>query len=270
MKRHINQQSKSTFNWFRLALSIQGSVIPKIWVRVMLCALFALFIVVLDKKSPFDVQIPILAGVIPNVVIGLLLVFRTNTAYDRFWEGRRMWGVVTNSCRSLARQVIIYSPTKTHTKILELIKQFPTVLKNHLRSTGSTPFDNEPYKLTHEIEREIAGLDIQPNTLMVMQNHISELTGALGGCERILKTPMPLAYGIHLKQLLLIYSFTLPFQFVGELGWYSVLIVGVVSFTLLGIEEIGLEIENPFGTDKNDLPIDNICKTITGNIDSLK
>jgi len=92
---------------------------------------------------------------------------------------------------------------------------------------------------------------------------------ALSGCERILRTPMPLAYAIHLKQLLLLYSLALPFQMVKDLGWGTAPVVALISFTLFGIEEIGIEIENPFGHDANDLPLDNICATIQRNIEDL-
>ena len=102
-----------------------------------------------------------------------------------------------------------------------------------------------------------------------MQNLLSSMVDCLGGCERILKTPIPLAYAIHLKQLLLIYCLLLPFQLVKDLGWLTGAIAALVSFTLLGIEEIGIEIENPFGYDRNDLPLDGICSTMQRNIEDL-
>ena len=105
--------------------------------------------------------------------------------------------------------------------------------------------------------------------LNAMQELLNQMVDVLGGCERILKTPIPLAYAIHLKQLLLIYCLTLPFQAVRELVWWTGPIVALVSFTLLGIEEIGIEIENPFGRDPNDLPLDVICDTMLHNIEDL-
>ena len=105
--------------------------------------------------------------------------------------------------------------------------------------------------------------------LVAMQELLNKMVNDLGGCERILKTPMPLAYAIHLKQLLLLYCLLLPFQLVSTLGWWTGAIVSLISFTLLGIEEIGIEIENPFGYDANDLPLDAICNTMLRNIDDL-
>ena len=91
----------------------------------------------------------------------------------------------------------------------------------------------------------------------------------VGICERILTTPIPLAYSIHLKQLLLIYCLSLPFQMVGQLEWMTAPIVALISFTLLGIEEIGIQIEDPFGHDANDLPLDRICNNMMRNIEDL-
>ena len=105
--------------------------------------------------------------------------------------------------------------------------------------------------------------------LTSMQELLNNLVDNLGACERILKTPMPLAYAIHLKQLLLLYCFLLPFQIVDSLGWWTGLIAALVGFTVFGIEAIGLEIENPFGYDPNDLPLDTICDTMKRNIDDL-
>lgn len=109
------------------------------------------------------------------------------------------------------------------------------------------------------------------NTYQVtaMQDLLNSMVDCLGGCERILKTPIPLAYVVHLKQLLLIYCLLLPFQLVNEVGWWTGAVVALISFTLLGIEEIGIEIENPFGYDPNDLPLDAICSTMLRNIEDL-
>jgi putative membrane protein len=102
-----------------------------------------------------------------------------------------------------------------------------------------------------------------------MHKLLDLLVDMLGGCERILRTPMPIAYAIHLKQLLLLYCLSLPFQMVSSIQWWTGPVVALISFTLFGIEEIGIEIENPFGHDPNDLPLDAICATIQRNIEDL-
>jgi len=105
--------------------------------------------------------------------------------------------------------------------------------------------------------------------LASLQKLLDDMVDILGGCERILKTPMPLAYAIKLKQLLLIYFLVLPFEIVGGLGLWTGPILAFISLILLGIEEVGAEIEEPFGHDPNDLPLDLICATILRNVEDL-
>jgi ion channel-forming bestrophin family protein len=281
-------------NWLRIALKAKGSVIPSIALRVVGCALFGVFVSVL-----FYCQLPVyhksLANAIPAVVLGLLLVFRTNTAYDRFWEGRKAWGVINNNVRNLARSLwLAIEENQPHdyarkVAVLRLLPAFAIATKLHLRSQPLSPelaaeLSPEQFaqleKVQHpalqiafwlsdylQAEQRRGHLNIfQMNE---QQQLINNLVDMLGTCERILRTPMPLAYSIHLKQLLLIYCLLMPFQFVGELGWWTGLIVGLVSFTLLGIEAIGVEIENPFGNDPNDLPLDNICINIQQMVEDV-
>ena len=283
-----------TPQWFETALQIKGSVIAAIYKRVLLFGAFGVFISILYHFQ-VPVSQPILSSVIPSIVLGLLLVFRTNTAYDRFWEGRKSWGTIVNTIRNLARQIWISidekEPEDKDRKIdtLNLLLAFAVATKLHLRGEPINSdlaalmpisqyinlkiINNPPLEvafwisdyLQHQYKRNC----INSYQLVSMQKLLDMLVDNLGACERILKTPMPLAYAIHLKQLLLLYCFLLPFQIVANLHWWTGLISALVSFTLLGIEAIGLEIENPFGYDENDLPLDAICKTMKLNIDDL-
>ena len=280
--------------WFRVALQIKGSVIPAIFNRVLYCGLFGVFISLLHYFK-FSVSQPIFASVIPSIVLGLLLVFRTNTAYERYWEGRKCWGSLINNVRNLARQIWINIEESViedrQKKVLNmrLLVAFAVATKLHLRGevinieleelmTISKYFklkemNNPPLEVAFWIgdylqQQHKNGL-LNVHSLVAMQDLLNKMVNDLGGCERILKTPIPLAYAIHLKQLLLIYCLLLPFQLVSTLGWWTGAIVSLISFTLLGIEEIGIEIENPFGYDANDLPLDAICNTMLRNIEDL-
>ena len=286
--------SSEKFHWFRVALQIRGSVIPAIFNRVLYCGLFGVFVSLLNYfKLP--VSQPILESVIPSIVLGLLLVFRTNTAYDRYWEGRKCWGSLVNNVRNLARQIWInieenWTEDKQQKIInLRLLVAFAVAAKLHLRGEpmnkeleelmGASKYfklktmNNPPLEiafwvgdyLQQKYKKDLLNI----HHLVAMQELLNKMVNDLGGCERILKTPMPLAYAIHLKQLLLLYCLLLPFQLVSTLGLWTGAIVGLISFTLLGIEEIGIEIENPFGYDENDLPLDAICNTMLRNIEDL-
>lgn len=280
--------------WFQIALQLKGSVISAIYQQVLWCAAFGIVISVLHHFR-LPVSQPILGSVIPSIVLGLLLVFRTNTAYERFWEGRKLWGSIVNNIRNLARQIwvcvdeISHEDKENKIAALYLLVAFAVATKLHLRgeTIGSELEELIPssnyikLKLMNNPPLEVAFwigdyLQQQYNhnylnsyQLTAMQELLNNLVDNLGACERILKTPMPLAYAIHLKQLLLLYCLLLPFQIVQSLGWWTGFIVGLISFTLFGIEAIGLEIENPFGYDANDLPLDTICQTIKRNTDDL-
>jgi putative membrane protein len=280
--------------WFKIALQVRGSVIPSILPRVLLCGGFGVFISLLNFfKLP--VSMPVLASIVPSIVLGLLLVFRTNTAYERFWEGRKAWGTLVNNVRNLARQIWVAIEEKDPQDIelkksaLRLLPAFAVAMKLHLRQQSVNPeleplmspaqyqklksMNNPPLEIAFWIE-DYMHEQYERNCLDVyqltgMNQLLNSMIDVLGGCERILKTPIPLAYAIHLKQLLLLYCLALPFQMVKDLSWGTGLVVALISFTLFGIEEIGIEIENPFGHDANDLPLDNICAAMQRNIDDL-
>lgn len=281
-------------SWFKIALQLRGSVIPSIWPRVLLCGGFGLFISLLHFLK-WPVSLPILSSIVPSIVLGLLLVFRTNTAYERFWEGRKMWGTLVNNVRNLARQIWVAIEEKDpqdsalKKSVLRLLPAFAVSMKLHLRqelvNSELEPLmsasqyqklksmNNPPLEIAFWIEDylheqyERNCLDVYQ--LTAMKELLNSMIDVLGGCERILKTPIPLAYAIHLKQLLLLYCLALPFQMVNDLTWGTGPVVALISFTLFGIEEIGIEIENPFGHDTNDLPLDNICAAMQRNIDDL-
>jgi ion channel-forming bestrophin family protein len=230
-----------------------------------------------------------------NVILSLLLVFRTNTAHDRFWEGRRLWGAMVNVVRNLARGIWIIieeqeikdRPDKEAT--MRLVVAFAVAMKLHLRRESMNSqlvalMSPQQYQqiqtvnhgplevafwigeyLQHQYDRDRINV-FQLTSLHAM---LDEMVDILGGCERILKTPVPLVYTMVLKALLGVYFLLLPLQLVGGLGWWTGPIVGFVSLLLLAINEVGAEIEEPFGHDPNDLPLDFICKTIQRNIEDL-
>ncbi len=281
-------------HWFQTAFQIRGSVIPSIFGRTVLCGAFGVVISALFYLGK-PVAMPSLASLIPNIVLGLLLVFRTNTAYERFWEGRKCWGTLINTVRNLARQIwlaiAVSTPDTRHEKIvvLRMLVAFCVATKLHLRQEPLNdelkallpPAKYDILKTMHHPPLEIAfwiGDYLQQRhdrnhlnvyQLSAMHKLLDTLVDMLGACERILKTPMPMAYAIHLKQLLLLYCLSLPFQMVGSVGWWTGPVVILISFTLFGIEAIGIEIENPFGHDPNDLPLDAICATMLRNIEDL-
>lgn len=285
---------KKKDGWFHIALRWHGSVVPEVLPRSLLCGLFAVFVYILHFYQ-FKVSSPILGAIIPNIVLGLLLVFRTNTAYERFWEGRKAWGGLVNTVRNLSRQILVavtqkeFSDRQTKIAAVKLLPAFAIALKLHLRSEpinaeleanlSAEQFEhlktiNHPtleiaFWISSYLQQQTRQEKLDRYQLNDMIQLLNQMIDVVGICERILKTPIPLAYSIHLKQLLLIYCLSLPFQMVDQLEWMTAPIVTLISFTLLGIEEIGIQIEDPFGHDPNDLPLDSICNNMMQNIEDL-
>lgn len=284
--------------WFQLALQLRGSVVPKIFPRLLFFSLLGFLVSLLHDRG-FSVYWQSLGSLITNVVfnlvLGLLLVFRTNTAYERFWEGRKLWGVLVVNVRNLARQIWVGvaanepSDRKNKASTLQLLGAFAIATKLQLRKepvNGElealvTPAQYQQLKeskmpplkvvtwIGEYIQQQRDRNCLDSNQLLAMNRLLDSLVEAFTGCDRISKTPIPLAYSIYLKRVLLLYCLLLPFQCVGTLHWWTGVVVGLISFVLLGIEEIGNEIEDPFGIDPNDLPIDGICQTILENLEEL-
>ncbi|MGL5804773.1 MAG: bestrophin family protein [Xenococcaceae cyanobacterium] len=293
-ERIKNSDRDKRYRWFKVVFKWRGSVIPVIFPRVLFCGIFG-FLISLLHYFNFAVALPILSSVVPSIVLGLLLVFRTNTAYERYWEGRKLWGTLVNNIRNLSRTIWITiaeeeaKDRQDKIKALRLLVAFAITTKLHLRSQSANselisfipkPWleklqtsSNRPLEISFWIgdylQKQHDRDRVNSYQLSNMFKLLDSMVDSFGGCERILKTPIPLAYSIHLKQLLLIYCLTLPFQVVKDLEWWTAPIVGIIGFTVFGIEAIGIEIENPFGCDPNDLPLDNICKTIQTNIEEL-
>jgi ion channel-forming bestrophin family protein len=286
--------TSKNFKWLKNTLHLKNSILPKIALRVIVSTAFSVLIVYLSTRG-YNVSFTVLANIIPSVLLGLLLVFRTNTANERFWEGRKLWGEINNNIRNLSRQIwTVSSSIKPSDKkeFLEMLWLYSLLVKADLRNGNEKPTDDLKFDYIPSTKLTEIGLAFSPALVVMthlqkslsgfkssgqidqwetqsMQTLLDNLVNNLGGCQRILKTPIPIAYSIHLNQLVLIYCLTLPFQFVATLAWLTIPVVAITSFAVMGIEEIGTEIENPFGNDTNDLPIDGICAGIKFNIDEL-
>lgn len=285
-------------DWLKTGLQLRGSITPKVLPRALAFGLIGLIVSSLDYfKIPIFAEIigGISTNVVFNFILGLLLVFRTNTAYDRFWEGRKTWGQIIINTRNLARQIKVAVIPKdadgenNKTATLRLLTAFAVTTKLHLRKeTINQELDtlvsasqlaqlqqvkNPPLQImlwiSNYLEQQHQKNCLSGEQLININRYPDQIVEALTGCERISSTPIPLAYAIYLRLLLLIYCSILPFQIVDKAGWYTGLIVTLITFILLGVEEIGTEIEDPFGRDQNDLPVENFCQNISNYIEEL-
>ncbi len=213
-----------------------------------------------------------------SMVLGVLLILRTNTAYARWWEARILWGKLVNISRNYSIKVVQYvkPDLEDRQQIRKLIVSFPPVLMQHLRGEHKIvglespeccqgakhrpqAIVNEMYRLL-EVWREKYQVDT--NMLRVLDSEIREYLEICGGCERILKTPLSISYNVFLHQCLLLFLLTMPWGMVTDYGWIAVPLVMFESYFLFGIESIAEIVEEPFGVELDDLKLESICEGI--------
>lgn len=223
-----------------------------------------------------------------GIILSILLVFRTNSAYDRWWEGRKQWGALVNNCRNMAIYVRAIFPDDDHATrrfFAKHISNFCLALVEHLRD--GTKLDKLVY-LTAENRAEYERKGHIPNHIALQlydrlaeahrRGEINEgdyinikaqhqsLLDILGACERIKKTPIPFSYAVYLKVFVTIYGLMLPFALITMFDLTTIPLVMFMFFALIGVELLGEEIEDPFGLDCNDLPTGDIANTIKANV----
>jgi putative membrane protein len=287
-------------HWIQVVVRLESTIISRIIPWVIFFGVYG-FLVSLLHYFGFPVGLEEGNRVVTNTILSfnlgltLLLVFRTNTAHERFWEGRKLWGALVNTVRNLTQNIYVVvkeqSPEDTVEKesILRLVVAFAVAMKLHLRAET---VDEQLASLMSKVQyvklknvnhaplqiafwlRDYLQYQYERNRLNIYQltalhKSVDDLLDILGGCERILKTPLPLIYAIKLRQLVIIYCLILPLELVIHLTWWTGIVVAFVSFTLLSIEHVGFEIEEPFGHDPNDLPLDAICNTMLRNVEEL-
>ncbi|KAF2468765.1 uncharacterized protein BDR25DRAFT_326488 [Lindgomyces ingoldianus] len=291
----------------------KGAIHNIILIPVLLHSLFTVLIVYLDRNVAGSLGVP--ATVIPSlsIVVGLMLVFRNSTSYDRFWSGRNCLTTIGTSVRNLARGFLVNAhrskkegggltdaEKKDTEKIIRVLIAIMYAVKHNLRAEFNIP----PVPLSTSSSSEEAPIEtskaeyfgLLPDGLMGYEDQglslplqltvlvesyirrgfdrgwfnapqssglsaqINSLVDAYGKMETIRSTPIPVAHLIHQKQVLALFNCILPFATVDDFGWYAVPIVAIVSFTLYGIEGIGVQLEDPFGHDKNDIKMDGIIE----------
>jgi putative membrane protein len=248
----------------------------------------ALLIFIQANFPGIQVKIPTSIHSLLGIVLGLLLVFHANTAYERWWEGRRLLGQLVNSSRNLAIKFNTFlgkGNVATKQYLGKLIANYAFAMKEHLRegviweeleeTECPTMLDLKNYI---HVPNRIAGLIYEEaNSLYIMGKFTNEqmlildkqlevFTDVAGACERIKKTPIPLAYSEHLKKFIFLFILILPMGFIHELKYMAIPVVMIIYYAFVGLQLIGEEIEDPFGNDANDLPTDQICETVRSSV----
>lgn len=219
-------------------------------------------------------------------VISLLLVFRTNTAYDRWWEGRKLWGELVNNSRNLALKLsVMLKDEHDRNYFKKLIPSYASVLQKHLANddTAKMLFEgivleinqhkHKPNQVAKMLYQKIQDLyeqgKISGDQLLVLNQELKSFTNVCGACERIKNTPIPYSYSAFIKKFIFFYIMTLPFGYVFSLGYYVIPVVVFIFYVLASLELIAEEIEDPFGYDANDLPTDKIAANIKKHVEEI-
>jgi len=252
-------------------------------------AYFELEFLQLGQKS-WVKNVPIMHGLL-SFVISLLLVFRTNTAYDRWWEGRKHLGSLVNNSRNLAIKIAAMIPEsdkETRTFFRESIPKYAFFLKDHLQDEQTQlsldedehpefdaliPHNHMPnqvaYLMVKKAQLLYAKGTISGDQFIILNGELASFTDICGACERIKNTPIPFSYSAFIKKFILLYVLSLPLGYVFSLGYYAAPIVTFIFYVLASLELIAEEIEEPFGTDPNDLPMQKIAENIKKHVAEL-
>lgn len=282
--------------WFNLIFhSYSRQVLRTLLPALAFMAAFTTVVcyVILDFMAlkPSDFHSTTVVHSLLGIVLGLFLVFRTNTAYDRWWEGRRLWGALVNSTRNFALKLNAYISKENHDDrawFACMIPNFIYATKEHLRKgvqfteleAPDENFIEDLKKIKHRPNKIVAMMYERVNRLykegaftgdhlINLDKELKDFIDFMGSCERIRNTPIPYSYTMYIKKFIFIYIITLPFGFISTFGYFTIATVILVSFVLLSVELIAEEIEDPFGRDINDLPTDELAGRIRENVKEI-
>lgn len=282
---------KKKTNWFGMLFEWDGSVLPKILPRLVILFLYTIAIVYFrDTLLEYHLYINPAIFTLFGIALAIFLGFRNTVSYDRFWEGRKLWGALLNDTRSLARQTHTlidgddYHKQRTH--FIVMLTALVHALKHQLRKTNADLDMNRLLGNSYDKKIQIAvfkpivilkelGLWINKAkndgkldsiTQVAFDENLNKLSDIIGGCERIASTPIPYTYSILLHRTVYIYCFLLPFGFGESMLWTLPFVIVFIAYTFVALEAIADELEDPFGIEPNDLALDAMAAMIENTL----
>ena len=264
-------------SWLRMLFVIRGSVLPKIWVQLVVVAAMATVVTwTHGDLLGWRVGLTYVPFTSIGVALAIFLGFRNTASYERYWEARKLWGSMLNASRSLTRQYIVWlGDREPAAGFVHRLIGFVHALRHQLRGTDPLPdlaalvdapllaslrtARSRPALILQSLGRTLADAarrqDLHPQITAVMEQSMMELTDVLGGCERIANTPIPFAYSVIVHRTVYIYCFLLPFGLISSIGILTPLMVTFVAYTFLALDALNEELEDPFDAMPNDLPL---------------
>ena len=283
--------------WWRMLLTLRGSSIRHTWIRLSLTTLLAVVVTLLwDQYELEQFSLSTTPFSLISVALGIFLGFRNNASYDRFWEGRKLWGRMVNVSRTWARQVEMMVGDDAGAEadsVRELrreliVRQIAYVRAFCMHLRGGVKLSALADLLSEQELEELKAESNIPSAIVhrtgqrvraawrmgwvdslhvpTLEGSMTEMLGVQGGCERIKATPVPWTYSVLTHRIVFVYCVGLPFGVHEAAGAFTPVVVAMIAFAFFGLDAIGDEIEEPFGEDANDLPLNAITGMIEVNL----
>lgn len=257
------------------------------WLNIIIVLIISTLIVYLyEIENWVFLKVPVAIPTILGTTISLILAFRTNASYDRWWEARKVWGAIVNDSRSLVRQALVNFDKAELEKLANRQIGWNYTLSNSLRETDNQGI-LEKYLSTDEVNF-VQNNSNKPNAILLlhekqlkqmlengtidtiqyahMSRTVQQLCDAMGKCERIKNTIFPTQYGFYIHSTIMVFVFSLPFGLMADLDWIAILVTGIVTFLFLTIEHMSIDLQRPFENAPNDTPMTALSRTIEINI----
>jgi putative membrane protein len=271
-------------NLLHVLSALKGSIARRIAIRSLLVTLLAAAIVLIESLHPdYFAKVSATPFTLLGLSLSIFMSFRNNACYDRWYEARKAWGDIITEIRSIIRETQAIKDDSARSTILRALCGFAHGLSASLRTQDARKaiapwIDPVPSadraNLCDSILRDVgrqcseaseAG-QINEWRYTLLANHLSVMSRALTTCDRIKNTPLPFPYTLLLHRTIYLFCILLPFAMAEPLGWMTPLFMAIVSYTFFGLDAIGNELEDPFGYDENDLPLDALVRVIERDV----
>ncbi len=270
-------------NWWTMLFVWRGSMMKQMLPQLLIVAGLSV-LAVWTEGTIFAHKVPLNATpfTLVGVALALFLGFRNSSAYDRWWEGRKLWGALVNTMRTLTRQVLTMTGDAADKRqFIDMLVAFTYAMRDQLRGdTFARSAELLPPELAEEVdrsrykpfiilramgewvsERQRRG-DFGEITMTAIDRNLVALSDILGACERIASTPVPFGYSVMIHRVVYFYCALLPFGLVDSIEWMTPVVSVVLAYSFIELDSLAAELEMPFNRDENDLALDAISLNI--------
>ena len=268
---------------WRLLFLMKGSIVPMILPQIAVVALFSVVVKYLYHMEYVDLSSVTMAPfAVFGIALSLFLGFRNNASYDRWWEARRHWGQLVYDVRSLGRttETLIGAEHSQRKGLLHDVLAFSHFLRGSLRKRAVTedaarfigkeaaeqaaaaanPADFMLRRMGQRLGTLYRDGDIDAIGVRMLDERLTAIAAVQAANERIANTPLPFAYSLLVHRTAYLYCFLVPFGLASSVGWFAPFVAAVVAYVFFGLDALSEELENPYGCEQNDLPLNALCR----------